>query len=237
MKNMIIASTSTCFGGSYLEYLLPELKELFRDLDELLFIPYARPGGISHDAYTDLVRKALSELPLEVKGIHQWDDPREALGGAQALFTGGGNTFVLVDQLHKLGLMSELRNAVLGGVPYLGTSAGSNIAGLNVKTTNDMPICHPDSLDALGVLPFNINPHYLDPIPGLKHMGETRETRIREFHTYNSEMVVGLREGSWIRVRGQSMVLAGEASARIFQRGREPFEIPSGTDLLSVLSD
>lgn len=236
MKNMIIASTSTCYGGAYLEYLLPELKELFRDVSELLFIPYARPGGISHEAYTDLVRKAFSELRIEVKGIHEWNDPREALRAAEALFTGGGNTFVLVDQLHRLNLIPDLQNVVQNGVPYLGTSAGSNIAGPNVKTTNDMPICHPVSLDALGLLPFNINPHYLDPVPGLKHMGETRETRIREFHTYNSESVVGLREGSWIRVRDMSMVLMGEPSARIFQRGKDPVEIPTGTDLTSVLS-
>ena len=235
MKNKIIASTSTCYGGAYLEYLIPELKELFHGVSELLFIPYARPGGITHEAYTDLVRKALSELPLEVKGMHEWDDPREALSGAEGMFTGGGNTFVLVDQLHKLGLIPGLRKAVLAGVPYLGTSAGSNIAGPNVKTTNDMPICHPVSLDALGLLPFNINPHYLDPIPGLKHMGETRETRIREFHTYNTESVVGLREGSWIRVRDRSMVLLGEPSARIFIKGREPFELGTGTDLASVL--
>ena len=234
MKNMIIASTSTCYGGGYLEYLIPELKELFREVSNLLFLPYARPGGITNQAYTDLVRKALSGLPLDVKGIHEWKRPEEALNWADGLFTGGGNTFVLVDQLCKQQLMPALRSAVETGVPYLGTSAGSNITGLNVKTTNDMPICHPVSLDALGLVPFNINPHYLDPVPGLKHMGETRETRIREFHTYNPELVVGLREGSWIRVQGQAMVLQGDPSARIFRQGKDPFELPSGSDL-SVL--
>jgi dipeptidase E len=235
MKKMIVASTSTLFGQSYLEYLLPELKSFWSGARNLLFIPYARPGGISHDAYTDLVREALSDLPLEVNGIHEFDNPGEAVARSEALFIGGGNTFVLLDRIYKEDLMSPLREAVLSGIPYLGTSAGSNVTGPSVKTTNDMPIVHPPGLEALGLIPFNLNPHYLDPVPGSRHQGETRETRIKEFHEYNSETVAGLREGSWIEVRGDELILKGEHSARIFKKGNEPVEIPSGSDLSDIV--
>ena len=234
MKNMIIASTSTLHGEGYLEYLLPELKRLFDGARELTFIPYARPGGISHDAYTDLVRQALKEFPLEVKGLHEFSEPRERIARAEALFIGGGNTFVLLDQLYRENLMQALRDAVLSGTPYLGTSAGSNVTGPSVMTTNDMPIVHPPSLNALGLIPFNLNPHYLDPDPTSRHQGETRETRIKEFHAYNKEVVVGLREGSWIEVKGDVMTLRGNLSARVFKKGIKAAEIPSGSDLSSI---
>lgn len=231
MKNLIVASTSTLFGGSFLDYLLPVLKTHFGLAKSLLFIPYARPGGISHAAYTQKVREAVSSLPIEVKGIHEAADPKIAIEAAEAIFVGGGNTFVLMDQLYKNGLLKPLRRVLENGIPYLGTSAGSNIVGQSVKTTNDMPIVHPPSLDALGLTPFNINPHYLDPDPTSQHNGETRETRIAEFHHYNDIDVVGLREGSWIEVKGDVMLLKGELSARIFKQNTEPFELEAGADL------
>jgi dipeptidase E len=234
MKNMIIASTSTLHGEGYLEYLLPELKRLFEGVRELTFIPYARPGGISHDAYTDLVRQALKEFPLDVKGLHEFNKPGERIAQAEALFVGGGNTFVLLDQLYRENLLQALRDAVLSGIPYLGTSAGSNVTGPSVMTTNDMPIVHPPTLNALGLIPFNLNPHYLDPDPTSRHQGETRETRIKEFHAYNKEVVIGLREGSWIEVKGDVMTLRGNLSARVFKRGIKASEIPSGSDLSSI---
>lgn len=231
MKNLIVASTSTLFGGSFLDYLLPVLETHFRSAKSLLFIPYARPGGISHKAYTQKVREALSSLPIEVKGIHEEEDPQMAIEEAEAIFVGGGNTFVLMDQLYKNSLLKPLRKVLENGVAYLGTSAGSNIVGQSVKTTNDMPIVHPPSLDALGLIPFNINPHYLDPDPTSRHNGETRETRIAEFHQYNDIDVVGLREGSWIEVKGEVMLLKGELPARIFKQNTVPFELEAGADL------
>lgn len=231
MKNLIVASTSTVHGSGYLEYLSEALAELYKDSQHIVFVPYARPGGISHDDYTEIAQKAFKKLGKEVRGLHSFDDPKKALAEAEGLFTGGGNTFVLVKQLHELGLMEPLRQAIHAGTPYLGTSAGSNICGVSMRTTNDMPIVYPPSFKTLGILPFNINPHYLDPDPGSTHMGETRETRIKEFHTQNNLAVVGLREGSWLRVKGDTIVLEGPLDARIFEKDKEPYEVPSGTKI------
>lgn len=224
MKKILLASTSTLFGQSYLEYLLPELDAFFAHIQAITFIPYARPGGISHDAYTELVATAFSKIDKKVVGLHSFDDPRDGLAQAEALFTGGGNTFLLVQQLQQLGLMQPLKEKILVGTPYLGTSAGSNIAGPSMKTTNDMPIVHPPSFDTLGVVGFNLNPHYLDPDPESKHKGETRETRIREFHQVDPTPVVGLREGNYIHLVGERTILKGPGTARIFEAGKTPYE-------------
>lgn len=231
MKQMIIASTSTIHGSGYLNYLLEELTFFFKDVDTILFIPYARPGGISHDAYTKKAQEVFSEIGKKVKGIHEFTNPKEALNTAQGIFVGGGNTFVLVNQLYKNNLISTLQEVIFKGTPYLGTSAGSNICGLTINTTNDMPIVYPPSFKTLALVPFNINPHYLDPDPSSKHMGETRETRIQEFHAFNSQPVVGLREGSWLEVNGENIVLKGELDARIFEYNKAPYEVVTGTDL------
>ncbi len=228
---MIIASTSTIHGSGYLNYLLEELTFFFKDVDTILFIPYARPGGISHDAYTKKAQEAFSEIGKKVKGIHEFTNPKEALNTAQGIFVGGGNTFLLVNQLYKNNLISTLQEVIFKGTPYLGTSAGSNICGLTINTTNDMPIVYPPSFKTLAMVPFNINPHYLDPDPSSKHMGETRETRIQEFHAFNSQPVVGLREGSWLEVNGNHIVLKGELDARIFEYNKAPYEVETGTDL------
>ncbi|WP_335973870.1 dipeptidase PepE [Gaetbulibacter jejuensis] len=231
MKNIIIASTSTVHGSGTLEYILPELKLFFKDANEILFIPYARPGGITHDEYTAKVNDAFSKIGKSVKGIHEFENPKEALQDAKGIFTGGGNTFVLVNQLYKNDLIETVKAAVNNGTPYLGTSAGSNICGLTVNTTNDMPIVYPPSFKTFGFVPFNINPHYLDPDPSSTHMGETRETRIKEFHKFNTQPVVGLREGSWLEVKGNSIILKGELNARIFEYDKAPFEVETGTEL------
>lgn len=231
MKKAIIASTSTVFGGTYLDYLLPTLAEHFKNVSTLVFIPFARPGGISHDEYTEKVKPVFKQLNIEVKGIHEFENPIEAINNAEAIFTGGGNTFVLVSMLYKFNLLDAIQNAVEDGTPYLGTSAGSNICGLTMGTTNDMPIVYPPSFRTLGLVSFNLNPHYLDPIEGSQHMGETRETRIGEFHHYNPQSVLGLREGSWLDVQGKTVILKGELPARLFQQGKEPIEIETGTDL------
>ncbi len=231
MKQILIASTSTVHNSGYLEYLLEALKIHFKNIDTVLFIPYARPGGISHQDYTEIVQTAFSKINKVVKGLHEFDDPKDAIESAQAIFTGGGNTFVLVNQLYKNDLISKLKTSIESGTPYLGTSAGSNICGLSIGTSNDMPIVYPPSFNALGVVPFNINPHYLDPDSESTHMGETRETRIKEFHKFNSQPVIGLREGSCLKVKGSKIVLIGSLKARIFEKNKQPYEIETGADL------
>ncbi len=235
MVNCLLASTSTIYGGEYLDYLLDELQELFRFTDEIVFIPYARPSGISYAKYTHGAEIAFQKINKPVRGIHTYENPVEAIQNAKGIFTGGGNSFVLVDELYKQNLIQPLQEAIQNGTPYLGTSAGSNIAGPSVKTTNDMPIVYPPSFDSLGIVPFNINPHYLDPDPTSKHKGETRETRIKEFHKFNKIPVVGLREGSWIRVAQQQTSLEGEGlTARIFEQDKTPYEIEAKSSLVHL---
>lgn len=224
-KNVIIASTSTIHGSGYLEYILPELEILFNGIDEIIFIPYARPSGISHDSYTEIASKAFQKINKKVTGIHTYNNPVEGIKNAKAIFTGGGNTFVLVNQLYNTEIMPALRKKIYEGTPYLGTSAGSNICGLTMQTTNDMPIIYPPSFKTLGIVPFNINPHYLDPIENNTHMGETRETRIKEYHAHNNVPVVGLREGSWLQVHNETIQLKGNYTARIFKKNKSPYEI------------
>jgi len=229
--NIILASTSTLFGGEYLAYLKEELIKLYQGIDELIFIPFARPGGISFDDYTAKVQSFFETINIKVKGLHEFEDKIDALNNAKAYFTGGGNTFLLVKNLHEEGLMSVLKQNIESGKPYLGCSAGSNIGGQNMKTTNDMPIVYPPSFDCMGLVPFNINPHYLDPNPDLKHNGETRETRIKEFLTQNDLKVVGLREGNWIRKIGSKITVEGSELTRIFEKNKEPYEIKPDTEL------
>jgi dipeptidase E len=231
MKKLLIASTSTVHGKGYLEYILPELSVFFKDVKEVLFIPYARPSGISHDAYTEIAKQGFDKINIKIKGIHQFKNPIEAIHNAEGIFTGGGNTFLLLKQLYNNNLMQVLQGVVENGTPYFGTSAGSNITGVSIQNTNDMPIIYPPSFKALGFINFNINPHYLDPDPNSTHMGETRETRINEFHTINSVSVLGLREGSWLFVTGQKVVLKGELHARLFQQNKKPIELPPNSDL------
>jgi len=231
MKKIIIASTSTLHNGEYLDYLLPKLALHFKGIEEIIFIPYARPNGISHDEYTQKVAIAFSKINIQVRGIHEFENATEAIKQAKGIFTGGGNTFLLVSQLYKNNVLLTIEEAVKNGIPYLGTSAGSNICGLTMGTTNDMPIVYPPSFQTFGFVPFNINPHYLDPIEGSTHMGETRETRINEFHQFNSQPVVGLREGSWLEVHGNSIILKGNLTARIFTRNNEAYEVEPETEL------
>lgn len=231
MKNLIIASTSTLHGGGYLDYLLPELSVHFKNTTTLLFIPYARPSGITHDEYTEKVRDAFFKINIKVKGLHEFENPKEAIQQAEGIFTGGGNTFLLVSQLYRYELMALLSETLKTGTPYLGTSAGSNITGLTMQTTNDMPIIYPPSFQTLGMIPFNLNPHYLDPDTNSTHMGETRETRIKEFHQFNTLPVLGLREGSWLEARNETITLKGSLKARLFRQNQEPEELESGSDL------
>ncbi|WP_372744564.1 dipeptidase PepE [Lutibacter sp.] len=231
MKKLLIASTSTVHGKGYLEYILPELSNFFKGISEILFIPYARPSGLSHEDYTKKVAEAFEKINIKVKGIHEYSNPIDAINNAKGIFTGGGNTFLLVYELYQHKLMSAIKNVVENGTPYFGTSAGSNITGLTMQNTNDMPIIYPPSFTTFGFLKFNINPHFLDPDVNSTHMGETRETRINEYHTINSTPVLGLREGSWLEVKGAKILLKGSLHARLFQAKKQAVELPPETDL------
>ena len=231
-KKLLIVSTSSIHGSGYLGYMTDELIAFFSGVKRIIFIPYARPGGITHDGYTEVAAAKFKEIGIEVKGLHEFEDPRKAIAEADGVFTGGGNTFVLIKALHDLGLIEALRERIESGMPYMGTSAGSNVTGMTVGTTNDMPIVYPPSFEALGVVPFNINPHYLDPDPNSTHKGETRQTRIEEFLVFNDIKVVGLREGSWLKVDGDNIELKGPLTARIFEKGKEVYEYKPGPFLI-----
>jgi dipeptidase E len=231
MKKLLIASTSTVHGKGYLEYLLPELEVFFKNVNTILFVPFARPSGLSHDEYTDKVRAAFALIGKQIDGLHHYQNPIDAIKSAQGIFTGGGNTFVLLNELYRRNILESIQQVVEKGTPYLGTSAGSNITGLSIMNTNDMPIMYPPSFDAMGLINFNLNPHYLDPDPNSTHMGETRETRIKEYHAFNTTPVLGLREGSWLAVDSEKVILKGVLKARLFRKNQEPVELETGADL------
>jgi len=229
---LLLISTSTVFGTRYLEHAFADLRDALSGVGRVLFIPYALRD---RDGYAARAREAFGEMGFQLDSIHQAADPRRALQRAEAVFCGGGNTFRLLKTLYDEDLLEPLRERAREGMPYTGASAGSNLACPTIKTTNDMPIVEPPSFAALGLVSFQINPHYLDPEPGSTHMGETRETRIREFHEENETPVVGLREGAMVRGEGDSLQLRGVAGARLFRRGKEPVEVPTGSDLAALV--
>jgi dipeptidase E len=233
---LLLLSNSTRHGSGYLDHALAEIDEFLGPVRSLLFVPFAL---YDREAYGAQVRDRLAAIGVDVRVLTADDAGRQLLLKAPAVFTGGGNTFRLLKTLQDSGLLPLLRDRVLSGMPYLGSSAGTNLAAPTIKTTNDMPIVQPASFEALGLLPFQINPHYLDPDPSSTHMGETREERLRQFHEENETPVVGLREGAWIRLEdgretGRAR-LGGENGARIFRRGREPEERRTGDSLDDLL--
>ena len=234
MKKMLLASTSTIFGQKYLEYLHNEIKNIFLGCKNILFIPYARPSGISHLEYTIKVKTVFNMLGLNIIDYTN-ENIRSNLEKCDGIFTGGGNTFLLLSKLYEFNLIDILKNKINLGTPYLGTSAGSNICGLSIGTTNDMPIIEVESFKALGVLNFNINPHYIDKVDGIEHMGESRETRINEFHKFNDQFVIGLREGSYLQVQGSDIYLKGLKHAIIFKKDNEKFEIENGFNIKNII--
>ena len=234
MKKMLLASTSTIYGQKYLKYLHDEIKNLFSGCKKILFVPYARPSGISHLDYTEKAKNVFKIINLKIIDYTN-EDLRESLEKCDGIFVGGGNTFLLLNKLYQYSLIDILKNKINSGIPYLGTSAGSNICGMTIGTTNDMPIVHVKNLEALGIIDFNINPHYLDPIDGFEHMGESRETRINEFHKFNEQFVIGLREGSYLQVDGDDIYLKGLKHAVIFKKENEKFEIENGFNLKNII--
>jgi dipeptidase E len=229
---LVLVSTSTVFATRYLEHAYPELRDGIGRASCVLFIPYALKD---RDGYAARARAAFDEMGYGLVSLHEASDPRRAVEQAEAVFCGGGNTFRLLKTLQDLGLVPLIRRRALDGMVFSGASAGSNVACPSIRTTNDMPIVEPASLDALGLVRFQINPHYIDPAPGSTHMGETRETRIREFHEENDTPVVGLREGAILRVEGSSVLLKGVAGARIFRRGQDPVEVAPVAEIAPLL--
>ena len=234
MKKMLLASTSTIYGQKYLEYLLEDIKILFYGCEKIIFIPYARPSGITHLEYTEKAKKVFESINLKILDYTK-ENIKEQLEICDGIFTGGGNTFLLLNKLYEFNLIEDLRVKINSGIPYLGTSAGTNICGLSIGTTNDMPIIHVKSFEALGIIDLNINPHYIDQIEGIEHMGESRETRINEFHNLNDQLVVGLREGSSLNIMGNNIILRGIKKAVIFKKGNELFEIETGFNLKNLI--
>ena len=228
---LLLLSNSRNFGGEFLAHAEGAIKAfLGRDIETVLFVPYAAVR-VSYDEYTATVGQRFGELGYRVRSVHAERDGLAAVARAQAIVVGGGNTFRLLERLHDAGLMEAIRSRARGGAPYLGWSAGTVVAGLTIKTTNDMPIVQPPSFEALGLVPFQINPHYTDArIPN--HAGETRAERLLEFATVNPDVpVVGLREGSALRVEDGTLALLGEQPATVFASGREPTEYAPGPSL------
>jgi dipeptidase E len=223
-------------GEAYLDYPKYEIKKFLGEKPlTALFIPYAAVT-FSFDLYEQKVAERFSELGFQVKSIHHFADPLEAVNNAEVIVVGGGNTWQLVRMLHDNNLMGAIREKVIKGTPYIGWSAGSNVACPTLRTTNDMPIIDPGSFQTTGLVPFQINPHYLDANPE-GHGGETREQRIEEFLEINSDVfVVGLREGTMLRIDEQEIKLIGTRKARIFKKGTAPKELSAEDDFGFLLN-
>ncbi|XP_026151514.1 alpha-aspartyl dipeptidase [Mastacembelus armatus] len=236
-RRLLLVSNSTLHGGGYLDHCQTQIQDFFgKDVKRVLFVPYALHD---RDSYTKTARDKFRTLGYNVDSIHEASDPVDAVRKAEGIFIGGGNTFRLLKSLYDNKVVTEIRRRVLeDGVPYMGSSAGTNVATISISTTNDMPIVYPPSFSAIGLVPFNINPHYLDPDPNSRHMGETREQRIRQYHEEpDTPCVLGLKEGSMLRVEGHRATLLGTTKARLFSRGQTSVEYDPGSDLSFLLTD
>ncbi len=227
---LLLISNSTNAGEPYLQYPMPRIGEFLAGVSEVVFVPYAAVT-FSYDEYEKRVQARFDELGIRVRSLHKETDPVATVRSAQAVVVGGGNTFHLVKMMQEQGLIDAIRARVLDGVPYVGWSAGSNVACPTLCTTNDMPIVEPCSFRTIGLVPFQINPHYLDAHPD-GHAGETREQRIEEFIVANPEVyVVGLREGCMLQIETGQLTLIGERPMRVFRAGQAPREVTASDDL------
>ena len=229
---LLLLSNSTNYGGT----MFSHAAEAFADVaagDIVTFVPYALADW---DYYAERVADALGALDIEVVSAHRSSTPDKAILEAQVLLMGGGNTFRLLDSLYALDVVGELSLRVReGATRYVGASAGTNVACPTIRTTNDMAVVEPPSTQALGLVPFQINPHYLDAEASSTHMGETREARLLEYLEENAAPVLGLREGSALSLQGRQLRLIGSRGARLFRRGLEPAEFSPGSDLSFLL--
>ena len=229
---VLLVSNSTVYGRSYLDHVEEEITSFLTGAGRVLFFPFAL---YDRDGYAARAKSRFTAMGYSMESVHQTDNPQKAIEQAEAIFIGGGNTFRLLKALQDLDLIEAIRRRVKAGAPYIGSSAGSNVAAPTIKTTKDMPIVQPRSFDALGLVQFQISPHYLDPDPTSGHMGETQEERILQFLEENDTTVVGLREGAWLLIEGDSVTLKGSTGARIFRRGRAPVEATPLTQISTLV--
>jgi len=225
-KRILLISNSTLHGSGYLDHAEAEIRSFLGDLKRVLFVPYAL---FDRDKYSATAQQRFEKMGYGLTSIHTASDPVQAVKETDAIFIGGGNTFRLLKALYDYELLGPIRERVAGGMPYVGSSAGSNVAGPTIRTTNDMPIVQPPSFDALRLVSFQLNPHYLDADPNSTHMGETREERIMQFLEENETPVIGLREGAMLRIENGTTILHGSSGARIFRRGETPEEVMPGS--------
>lgn len=229
---ILLISNSTVYGREYLDHVAPEIKNFLGPHKAVLFFPFAL---FDREAYAAKAQARFAKMGFTLQSIHQFSDPKRAIKETDAIFIGGGNTFRLLKTLQDFDLLEPIRQCVREGAPYIGSSAGSNVAGPTIKTTKDMPIVQPRSFHSLGLVPFQISPHYLDPDPASTHMGETQEERILEFLEENATPVVGIREGAWLLCENGAMTLKGETGARIFRRGQVPVEAKPGDNIVDLV--
>jgi dipeptidase E len=225
---LLLISNSTGPGGGFLDHCEDELLDFLGRGVRILFVPFA---GTDERAYGAAAVDRLNRMGFAASWADRSGEPIAALSTVDAVFVGGGNTFLLLDRLVATGMRNAIRDRVLAGMPYVGASAGSNVAGPTIRTTNDMPIVEPPSFEALGLVPFQINPHYIDRDPDSTHQGETREQRLQEYLTQNEGPVVALREGAMLRVEDDVVRLRGSSGARLYRRGVDVEEVAAGAQL------
>jgi dipeptidase E len=231
-SRILLISNSTVHGRGYLDHVEEEIKAFLGRARTVLFFPFAL---FDRDDYAAKAKSRFAAMDYAIESAHASDKPKKAIEQADAIFIGGGNTFRLLKALQDLELLEPIHCKVKSGAPYIGSSAGSNIAGPTIKTTKDMPIVQPRSFDSLGLVPFQISPHFLDPDPNSTHMGETQEERILQFLEENETPVVGIREGAWLWIENGSVTLKGKTGARIFRRGHAPVEVTPGTEISKLV--
>jgi dipeptidase E len=232
MKRLLLISNSTLYGSGYLDHAEKAIRDFLGGARRIVFVPFAL---YDRAGYTARARERFQAMGCTLVSLHDVSNPQGEIERADAIFVGGGNTFRLVAGLYSFNLLDAIRNSVSEGLPYIGSSAGSIVACPTLKTTKDMPIVQPPSFEALGLVDFQISPHYLDPDPASTHMGETQEERILQFLEENDAVVIGLREGALLRVEGESVALLGVSGARIFREGAKPVEVAPGAELRTLL--
>jgi dipeptidase E len=230
---LLLLSNSTNFGEKYLDHAMDEIRSFLGSVKRVTFVPFALAD---HEGYTAKARERFAREGIDVVPLVADRGRSDTLASAEAVFVGGGNTFRLLRALQTTGHVEAIRDRVAAGMPYLGASAGTNVAAPTIRTTNDMPIVQPASFDALGLVPFQINPHFIDADAASRHMGETREERLREYLEENEAPVLGLREGAWLRREGGSLRLDGRNGARLFRRGAAPEDLAPGSALDRLLA-
>jgi dipeptidase E len=232
LPRILLISSSTVYGRGYLDHVEEQIKSFLGSARNVLFFPFAL---FDRDAYAAATKARFAAMGYSIETAHATPDPHKAIEQTDAIFIGGGNTFRLLKALQDLDLLDPIRRKVKGGAPYIGSSAGSNVAGPTIKTTKDMPIVQPRSFDSLGLVPFQISPHFQDPDPNSRHMGETQEERILQFLEENQTPVVGIREEAWLVCENGAVTLKGKNGARIFRSGEAPVEAKPSDNIVDVV--